>query len=52
MVPMQATKISPVTVKALILSQINPVKTMKQLATDRGFYRTFIVAALLLAFCC
>jgi hypothetical protein len=32
--------------KALILSQLNPVKTLKQLAFDRALYRRLMVTAL------
>jgi len=35
----------------LVRSQLNPVKTIQQLARDRSLFRTFILAVLVLSFC-
>ena len=34
--------------KALILAQINPVKTLRQIAFDRAIYRRLMVATLVI----
>ena len=37
--------------KTVIYSQLNPVKTMRQLMDDRFLFRLGIVTSLLIAFC-
>jgi hypothetical protein len=37
--------------KALLLAQINPTKTLRQLIDDRNLYRILAVATVILVWC-
>ncbi len=37
--------------RAMLLAQLNPVKTMTQLIQDRSLYRIVILGCLLVAYC-